>query len=98
MSNEAETKPKIEAGEDNVISIKVKDQHGGELVFKVKKTTKFSRILDTFCQRKSWAASQVRFVFDGQRVDPNSTPEEHDMQSGDVCILLLLAVVLLNLR
>jgi small ubiquitin-related modifier len=80
-----ETKPKVEAGaEDGIISVRVKDQTGGEVVFKVKKTTKFSRILDAFCQKKAWDATQVRFVFDGQRLNRDATPEELDMESGDV--------------
>jgi small ubiquitin-related modifier len=79
-----ETKPKVEGGDDNVLSLKVKDQTGGEVVFKVKRTTKFAKIRDAFCQKKSWVADQVRFVYDGQRLDPNATPEELDMENGDV--------------
>ena len=80
----AETKPKIEGTDDSVISIKVKDQHGGEVVFKVKKTTKFQKIMDAFCQKKAWDAGAVRFVFDGERILSDQTPDDIGMEDGDV--------------
>jgi Ubiquitin-2 like Rad60 SUMO-like len=119
MSGEdtAETKPKLEGGDDGILSIKVKDQQGGEVrkdsppcvlhtcacssqlqangahstlphalqvVFKVKKTTKFNKILSAFCQKKAVDQAQVRFIFDGQRVRPEATPEELGMENDDV--------------
>ena len=79
-----ETKPKVEGGSDAVISVKVKDQSGGEVVFKIKPTTKFGRVLDAYCQKKAWDSGQVRFVFDGSRVRPEQTPEEIGLEDGDV--------------
>lgn len=87
MSGEgsAETKPKVEAGvDDGSISITVKDQAGGAVVFKVKRTTKFSKIVDAFCHKKGWDPTQVRFVFDGNRLDRDSTPAEAEMEDKDV--------------
>ena len=86
MSGEdvGETKPKVEAGGDEVISIKVKDQASGEVVFKVKTTTKFQKIFVAFCNRKAWDVNHVRFVFDGKRVKGDDTPQDLDMESDDV--------------
>jgi small ubiquitin-related modifier len=84
-----ETKPKLEAGSDSVISIKVKDQSGGEIVFKIKPSTKFGRVWDAYCQKKAWDVGQVRFVFDGERLKPEQTPEEIGMEDGDVSLLLI---------
>ena len=85
MSDEAgETKPKVEGGDAGVISIKVKDQSGGEVVFRVKRTTKFSKIRDAFCQKKAWDSGQVRFIFDGQRVNADDTPESLELEDHDV--------------
>ena len=53
------------------------------MVFKVKKTTKFEKILNAFCQKKAVDISQVRFVFDGTRINPSMTPEDMDMEDGD---------------
>jgi len=48
-----DVKPKEEGGDgDGTLSIKVRDQHGGEVVFKVKRTTKMRRVLQAFCDRK----------------------------------------------
>ncbi|KFM24032.1 Small ubiquitin-related modifier 1 [Auxenochlorella protothecoides] len=71
------------ASDPNVLSIKVKDQLGGEVVFKVKKSTKFEKILNAFCQKKAVAISEVRFVFDGTRINPSMTPEDMEMEDGD---------------
>ncbi|KAG7669309.1 hypothetical protein Ndes2526B_g05613 [Nannochloris sp. 'desiccata'] len=84
-----ETKPKLEGGSDAVISLKVKDQAGGEVVFKIKATTKFGRVLDAYCQKKAWDVAQVRFVFDGERVKPEQTPQEIGLEDGD-CIDAIL--------
>ena len=46
-----ETKPKVE-GDDNVISLKVKDQSGGEVVFKVKRSTKFKQNRRCFLRKE----------------------------------------------
>lgn len=79
-------KPKAEETEaDGTLSIRVRDQHQGEVVFKVKRTTKMKRVLQAFCDRKGWQAGQVRFAFDGQRVDEEMSPEDLGMESND-CI------------
>ena len=86
MSGEdvGETKPKLEAGGGEVISIKVKDQASGEVVFKVKNSTKFQKVFEAFCTRKAWDVNHVRFVFDGKRVNGEQTPQDLEMESDDV--------------
>lgn len=44
---------------------RLKDSSGTETVFKVKKTTKFSRIVDAYCQRAGVAKESIRLVHDG---------------------------------
>lgn len=85
-----DVKPKLEQDDDGTLSIKVRDQSNGEVVFKVKRTTKFKRVLDAFCSKKSWNAEQVRFIFDGQRVMEEHTPDDLGLENGDVCVLFLL--------
>lgn len=79
----ADVKPKLEQEGDAPMSIKVKDQNGGEVVFKVKRSTKFKRVLDAFCGKKSWNVNQVRFVFDGQRINEDMTPDDLSMEDND---------------
>merc|ERR1712060_419661 len=79
MADEGEdTKPKGEQ-----IGLKVKDQDGAEGHFKVKMTTPFTKIFDAYCSKKSMDKGQVRFLFDGQRINPPATPQEMDMEDGD---------------
>lgn len=49
----------------------------------MKKSTKFEKILNAFCQKKAVAISEVRFVFDGTRINPSMTPEDMEMEDGD---------------
>ncbi|PSC72782.1 Small ubiquitin-related modifier 1 [Micractinium conductrix] len=83
MEDSGENNIKKEAGGGEAMSIKVKDQSGGEVVFRVKPHTKFEKIILAFCQKKSVDPAQVRFVYDGNRLDRNSTPAELDMEEGD---------------
>ena len=53
--------------------------------FKVRPSTKFSKVFDAYCQRKALQPNAVRFLMDGERLRPDQTPEEMDMEDGD-CI------------
>lgn len=83
----AEVKPKIEQGDDGTLSIKVRDQQNGEVVFKVKRSTRFKRVLDAFCNKKSWDSAQVRFAYEGQRVQEDMTPDDLGMENNDVRVI-----------
>lgn len=49
----------------------------------MKPTTKFEKILNAFCNKKAVDANQVRFVYDGTRVNPFATPSDLGMDDGD---------------
>jgi len=51
--------------------------------FKVRPSTKFSKVFDAYCQRKALQPNAVRFLMDGERLRPDQTPEEMDMEDGD---------------
>ena len=74
------------------ITIKVKDQGGDEMFFKVKKTTKMSKIFDAYSQRRGIASTSIRFVYDGQRVQPETTPKMLEMDDNDQIDVFLEAV------
>lgn len=84
---QAETQPKVEKGEP--INVIVKDQHGHELHFKVRKTTKFEKIMQAYCQKKCHQMNQLRFLYDGERVKPDQSPQDVDMEDGDIidCVM-----------
>ena len=47
-------------------------------------TTPLNKLMAAFCQRNGVAQNSVRFLFDGNRVNPNQTPQELEMEDGDV--------------
>lgn len=89
----AEVKPKIEQGDDGTLSIKVRDQQNGEVVFKVKRSTRFKRVLDAFCNKKSWDSAQVRFAYEGQRVQEDMTPDDLGMENNDVRVFVFAVYI-----
>ena len=56
-------------------------QRGGD--HQVKTHTKLEKVISAYCQKKAIEPSSVRFVFDGTRVAPMSTPESLGMDDGD---------------
>lgn len=75
--------PPSDASSEHV-TIRVIDQSGNEVHFKIKKTTPFSKLMDAFCVRQGVERSRVRFLYDGERVDDKHTPLFHKMEDGDV--------------
>lgn len=56
------------------LNIKVTDNNN-EVFFKIKRTTKLEKLMAAFCDRQGKSLSSVRFLFDGQRVQPSDTPD-----------------------
>ena len=67
----------------DTITLTVRDQNGNTQKFKIKTGVKIGRVIDEYCKRCSVARDQVRFLFDGQRVNFESTPKELEMEDGD---------------
>lgn len=78
---DADVKP---SGDDAIITVRVKDAQGNEVAFKVKKSTKMSKIYDAYASRKGVQTDSVRFTFDGQRVNKEDTPKMLELQDDDV--------------
>eukprot|EP01067_Filipodium_phascolosomae_P007773 Filipodium_phascolosomae@DN637_c0_g1_i1.p2 len=66
------------------MTIKVKNASGEEVQFRVKKTTQFRRIIQAYCSRLGQTESTVRFLFDGERITPEQTPADLNMENEDV--------------
>merc|ERR1719453_2098170 len=69
--------------EEETITIKVRDQTGEEMMFKVKKETKMSKIFTAYAQRKGVDLTALKFILDGQRVTEQDTPKMLEMEEGD---------------
>lgn len=65
------------------ITLKVRDQSGDEMMFKVKKGTKMSKIFTAYAQRKGLDSGNLRFQYDGERINDDDTPKMLEMEDGD---------------
>lgn len=67
----------------DTVTLTVRDQNGNTQKFKIKTGVKIGRVIDEYYRRCSVTRDQVRFLFDGQRVNCESTPNELEMEDGD---------------
>lgn len=65
------------------ITLCVRDATGEEMLFKVKKNTRMQKIFDAFIKRKGQMAGTMRFLLDGERVNPTDTPKLLELEDGD---------------
>jgi small ubiquitin-related modifier len=56
------------------LNIKVTDNNN-EVFFKIKRSTKLEKLMTAFCDRQGKTLNSVRFLFEGQRVQKNDTPD-----------------------
>jgi small ubiquitin-related modifier len=56
---------------------------GEETFFKIKKTTKMSKVFETYAQRKGVQSSSLRFLLDGEKINPDSTPKMLELDDQD---------------
>jgi hypothetical protein len=72
------TPPQHEAGAgggaSEHLNIKVTDNNN-EVFFKIKRSTKLEKLMSAFCDRQGKSMQSVRFLFEGQRVQPGDTPD-----------------------
>jgi small ubiquitin-related modifier len=52
--------------------------------FKIKRKTAMRKLMDAYCRRQGQVPGSVRFTFDGNRVNPDSTPDSYNMEDQDV--------------
>jgi small ubiquitin-related modifier len=43
-----------------------------------------SKLMKAYCDEKEIAENTVRFIFDGQRVNPAATPADLGLENGDI--------------
>lgn len=67
-------KPEAAAEGPQHLNIKVTDNNN-EVFFKIKRTTQLKKLMDAFCERQGKNMQSVRFLFDGNRVQPQDSPD-----------------------
>ncbi|CCH43773.1 hypothetical protein BN7_3327 [Wickerhamomyces ciferrii] len=76
-----ETKPDVKS--ETHINLKVSDGTN-EIFFKIKRATPLKRLMEAFAKRQGKSLNSIRFLFEGQRVKEDATPDEMDLEDGDV--------------
>ena len=49
---------------------------GHEIFFKIKKSTPLQKLMNAYCSRQGYYPSAVRFIFDGERIKGDDTPDK----------------------
>lgn len=57
-----------EKGGDEQINVRVVNQEGAEVFFKIKRTTALKRLMEAYCSRQGLSTTAVRFLYDGERL------------------------------
>ena len=71
--------------ESNLLHITVSSQTYEDIVFKVKPTTKFEKIIEKYCERFNIKNKDaIVFLFDGEKINKESAPVDIRLEEGDV--------------
>jgi small ubiquitin-related modifier len=85
---EQDTKPNLTDEKSDVksethLNIKVSDGTS-EIFFKIKRSTPLRRLMEAFAKRQGKSLDSLRFLSEGQRVNGDQTPDDLDLEDGDV--------------
>lgn len=66
------------------VNLRVVNQEGSEVQFKIKKATPLKKLTDAYCQRQGVSFDSVRFLYDGNRLNIEKTPADLGMEDDDI--------------
>ena len=69
-------------GDASTVNLTITDPNGEEVYFKVKKTAKMRRLFQAYCKRLGVDHETMRFFYQGERINEESTPEELTLKDG----------------
>jgi small ubiquitin-related modifier len=58
-------------------------QTGEETFFKIKKSTKMTKVFANYAQRKGVQTESLRFLLDGERIPDGATPQTLELEDQD---------------
>jgi len=68
--------------DSNAVNLTIVDPNGEEVHFKVKRTAKMRRLFAAYCKRVGVDPDGMRFFYQGERINEESTPEELVLKDG----------------
>ncbi|KAG8932391.1 hypothetical protein FRC01_014235 [Tulasnella sp. 417] len=81
--NDAAPEPKPELEGNAPISVKVVASTGEEVFFKIKRSTKLTKLQGAYANKVGKDINSIRFLYDGQRIQEDDTPATLGMEEGD---------------
>ncbi|KAF8230832.1 ubiquitin-like protein [Tricholoma matsutake] len=81
MTQHEEVKP--EDQNNTTINIKVANSQGEEVFFKIKRSTKLSKLQGAYASKVGKDVGSIRFLYDGTRISDDDTPASLDMEDND---------------
>ena len=74
----------MENNEDSKhINLKVKGQDKSSVQFKVLKNAPLQKLMNVYCDRLGLNRRELRFLYDGQRIQDYDTPLSFEMEEND---------------
>ncbi|KAH8985410.1 small ubiquitin-like modifier [Lactarius akahatsu] len=64
------------------INVKVVSSSGEEVFFKIKRSTKLSKLQGAYASKVGKDVSSIRFLYDGARINDEDTPASLDMEDN----------------
>ncbi|KAJ3493559.1 hypothetical protein NLJ89_g10991 [Agrocybe chaxingu] len=80
--NQGHVEPKAEDA-NATINIKVVSSTGDEVFFKIKRSTKLSKLQGAYASKVGKDVGSIRFLYDGTRISDDDTPQSLDMDDND---------------
>jgi len=68
---------------DPTINVKVVSATGEEVFFKIKRTTRLSKLQGAYANKVGKDVSSIRFLYDGARINEEDTPSSLEMEDND---------------
>ncbi|KAJ7453705.1 small ubiquitin-related modifier [Mycena galericulata] len=66
----------------STINIKVVSSTGEEVFFKIKRSTKLSKLQGAYASKVGKDVGSIRFLYDGARINDDDTPQSLDMEDN----------------
>ncbi|KIY49637.1 ubiquitin-like protein, partial [Fistulina hepatica ATCC 64428] len=64
-------------------ALQVASAAGEEVFFKIKRSTKLSKLQGAYATKVGKDVNSIRFLYDGERIAEDDTPEKLDMEDND---------------
>ena len=69
---------------EDVITLRLRNQNGEEILFKFRKATKMQKIFNAYASKRGVSEHSLRFLIDGEWISPQQTAEMLDLEDNDV--------------